>query len=72
MVRRKLKGQGIGSWSAWFPLEKGALGEAYHDACYALFLKEIEDVLQKDPAARRRVERLVIEFREAVFSKMFH
>jgi hypothetical protein len=72
MMRRTLSGPGIGSWSAWLPLERKGLGKAYHDACYALFLKEIEDVLKRDPAARRRIERLVMELREAIFSKMFH
>ena len=71
MVRRKVSGQGVGSWSAWFPMERSALGEAYHDACYALFLKEIEEVLKKDPAAKKRIEKLILELREAILGKMF-
>jgi hypothetical protein len=51
-------------------VEYRALGEAYHDACYAMFLKEIESILQRDPAARKRLDRLVHEFREAVFGKL--
>ena len=52
------------------PLEYRALSEAYHDACYAVFLKEIEEVLSRDPHARRRLDRLILEFRKTVLGKL--
>jgi hypothetical protein len=65
MAKRKKGANGNG-----FPVELRALGEAYHDACYALFLKEIETVLDKDPAGRARLLKLVQEFRRTVFDKL--
>ncbi len=59
------RGQGNG-----MPVEYRALGEAYHDACYTVFLKQIEDVLDRDPQARARMDKLIREFREAVLGKM--
>ena len=52
------------------PLEYRALSEAYHDACYAVFLKEIEEVLSRDPHARKRLDRLILEFRKTVLGKL--
>jgi hypothetical protein len=52
------------------PGESRALGEVYHDACYAVFLKEIERILEQDPDARGRMDRALAEFRKAVFEKI--
>ena len=58
----------VGKWSAWFPLEGGPLSEAYHDACYAIFLRDLEELLNQNPKARARLDKALLEFRKAVFS----
>jgi len=61
--RRKRNGNGI-------PSGYRVLGKACHDACYASFLKEIEDILNRDPQARARLDRFILEFRQSVFGKL--
>lgn len=64
---RRSKGSPNGNGA---PMEYRALAEAYHAACYAIFLRKIEEILERDPAARARMERLVGDLRETVFSKI--
>jgi len=52
------------------PVEYRALGEAYHDARYAVFLKEIERILDQDPEGRARLDRALMEFRNTVLGKI--
>ena len=66
-ARRK---KGKGTNGNGLPVEYRAMGEAYHDACYAVFLKEIERILSQDPEARARLDRAMLEFRKAVLGKM--
>lgn len=60
----------VGKYSAWFPLERGPLGEAYRDACYAIFLEDWEEFLNQNPKARARLDKALLEFRNAIFSRI--
>ena len=64
MKRKGRNGNGVA-------MEYRALGEAYHDACYAIFLEELEKILRRNPKARTRLDHALLEFRRAVFEEMF-
>jgi hypothetical protein len=70
IMPRPGKKKGRGAPGNGLPVEFRALGEAYHDACYAVFLKEIERILEQDPEARVRLDQALSEFRKAVLGKI--
>ena len=69
MERRKGEPK-VGKGSAWFPPERGTLAEAYHDAYYAIFLKGLEEMLQKNLKATARLDRALLAFRKALFANV--
>ena len=69
-MKKRRKKQTNGTHGNGVAVEFRALGEAYHDACYAVFLKEIERILEQDPDARARMDNALLEFRRAVLGKI--
>jgi hypothetical protein len=67
MERRKGEPR-VGKYQAWFPVERNALAEAFHDACYAAFLEDLEELFKRNPRARLRLDKALLEFRRALFS----
>jgi hypothetical protein len=67
MERRKPKGPVVGFGSSWFP----RADRANRESCFAPFLMEIEEAMQRDPKIRGRIERLIVEIRKAVLDTIF-